>query len=164
MLEKYVGFTKEPLQDFYVNLTYASNGLVSFASRAAASLWTMASYSKPGLIIGGLLGRDISGDPGADLEEIWSHMPGDQFNMEADANASPDGGVPTWGNTPGALGSAIAKGMQQHARRDRLDINARVEWGNPRQMALSMEDMLTSAAQRAYAVRLESDSLAAYPG
>ncbi len=131
----------------------------------------MASYSKPGLIIGGLLGRDISGDLGADLEEIWSHMPdmtklgiplhaGDPNYNVLDQN----GGVPTWGNTPGALGSAIAKGMQQHARRDRLDINARVEWGNPRQMALSMEDMLTSAAQRAYAVRLESDSLAAYPG
>ena len=104
------------------------------------------------------------GDVSNDLFRIWNYMPGDQFNMEADANANPDGGVPTWGNTPTALGSAIAKGMQQHARHDRLDISARVEWGNPRQMALSMEDMLTSAAQRAYAVRLESDSLAAYPG
>ena len=65
---------------------------------------------------------------------------------------------------PAKLGAAIAKGMQQHARRDRLEVSARVEWGNPRQMALSMEDMLTSVAQRAYAVRLEPDSLAAYPG
>lgn len=157
MLAKYLGSGPELLKNFYVGLDYATNALISFGSRAAATVGLMLSLKDP----------KYRGNPSAifgDLGEIWYHMPGDQFNMEAEANANPDGGVPTWGNTPTALGSAIAKGMQQHARRDRLDINARVEWGNPRQMALSMEDMLTSVAQRAYAVRLEPDSLAAYPG
>lgn len=158
MLHKHLSMTQDPLTKFYIGLDAAGNGLISLGSRIGATM---------GMIFAS--GGRYQGDPMGffgDLKEVWTHMPGDRINMEAEANAGMDqnGGVPTWGNTPGALGSAIAKGMQQHARRDRLEVSARVEWGNPRQMALSMEDMLTSVAQRAYAVRLEPDSLAAYPG
>ena len=161
MLGEQINFTKEPLKNFYVGLTYATNALVSFGARTAASVALLYNSSRFFALLGGGTNQgDISGQ----LSRIWNYLPEmpntGGFNMEADAN----GGVPTWGTTPDKLGASIAKGMQRNARRDRLDVRAKLDWGDPRQMAISLEKMIDEVAQRAYSIRVSADTLPAYPG
>lgn len=161
MLGEQLNFTKEPLKNFYVGLTYATNALVSFGARTTASIALLYNSSRFFALLGGGTNQgDISGQ----LSRIWNYLPEmpdtGGFNMEADAN----GGVPTWGTTPDKLGASIAKGMQRNARRDRLDVRAKLDWGDPRQMAISLEKMIDEVAQRAYSIRVSADTLPAFPG
>lgn len=154
MMSKYMG-DGASLKNFYVGLDYAGNALISFGSRLVA---TMALPNS---------GR-FAGDPVGlikALAEIWTHQPQDplQGNDIWSGKARNPGAYTKEMLHPDKLGAGIAKGMQQHARRDRLDFHARIDWGNPRSIALSVERMLSEVAQRAYAVRVSSDALPAFP-